>query len=218
MAAISAGLSDTAARQGLEQLGPARGIAEPLLRPLARETHHPIGRRRTGTDPDHADAIAYAAASEQFREGDKPGIAGNAADIVRVMGARRVADDVDDGAAAARLHERIEGAGHVDGAEHLQIPGRAPSGLVDVEQCAAGNGAGVVDEDVDIRKLLGQPRHIGAVRKIGGVGADGDLGILSRAACVRCRDRWRCARPGQDCSPPRREPRRPRARCRANRR
>ena len=102
MAAISAGLPTPPRGRGLEQLGPARRIAEPLLRPLARETDHPIGRRRPGTDPDHADAIAYAAASERFRERREPGIAGHAANVLGVMGARRVADDVDDDAAAAR--------------------------------------------------------------------------------------------------------------------
>src|SRR4029079_4534720 len=126
-------------------------------------------------DPDHADAVAYAAAPERFREGRKPGIAGHAANVLGVLGTRRVADDVDDDAAAARFHERIEGAGHVDGAEHFQIPGHAPPRLVARKQGPAGDRAGVVDKYVHRRELRGQPRHVGAVRQIGGVGADGDL-------------------------------------------
>src|SRR4029079_14989353 len=100
-------------------------------------------------DPDHADAVAYAAAPERFREGRKPGIAGHAANVLGVLGTRRVADDVEEDPAAARFHERIEGAGHVDGAEHFQIPGRAPPRLVDVEQGPDGHSAGVVDEYAD---------------------------------------------------------------------
>src|SRR6185503_9931781 len=102
----------------------------------------PVGRRRPGTDPDHADAITYAAASERFRERREPGIAGHAANVLGVMGARRVTDDV-------------------DGAEHFQIPGRAPPRLVDVEQGPAGDRAGVVDKYVHLRELRGQPRHVG---------------------------------------------------------
>jgi hypothetical protein len=88
------------------------------------------------------------------------------------MGARGVADDVDDGAAAARLHKGIEDARHVHGAEHLQVPGRAPARLVDIKQRAAGDRAGIVDEDVDVREQPRKPRHVGAVAEIGRVGAN----------------------------------------------
>ena len=91
------------------------------------------------------------------------------------MGARGVADDVDDGAAAARLHQGIEGARHVDGAEHLQVPGCAPARLVDIEQRAGGDRAGIVDEDVDVREQPRKPCHVGAVAEIGRVGANRDV-------------------------------------------
>src|SRR5262249_33653206 len=100
------------------------------------------------------------------------GVAGDATDVVRIFGLRRRADHVDDDAGPALFHQRIKSAAHVDVAEHLEVPGRAPALLVDLDQVAARNGAGVVDENVDAGKRRGDLVDVGAVGEIGGENVD----------------------------------------------
>jgi hypothetical protein len=56
-----------------------------------------------------------------------------------------------------RLHQREVGAGQIDVAEDLEVPGLTPACLVDLLDRAAGNGAGIVDEDVDLGKVAREP-------------------------------------------------------------
>ena len=80
------------------------------------------------------------------------------------MGLRRIAGDVDNDARAPFLHQRIIGPTHIDITEHLQIPGLAPGLLVDIEQLAAGNGAGIIHQNVNHRKISRQTLDRAAVR------------------------------------------------------
>src|SRR5262249_7061197 len=95
------------------------------------------------------------------------------------------ADVVDDHPAAARLHLRIDRAGEVDVAEHLQLPGVAPGRLIDLVDRAAGNVAGVVDEDVDVGGILHQFLDVRRVAQIHHVGGRIDLVLRSQAVGER---------------------------------
>src|SRR5262249_9210984 len=106
-------------------------------------------------------------AAERLRECGQRSIAGHAAYIFGIVGVGGVADDVDDHTTAARFHQPIEGPAHVDIAEHFQVPGPAPRGFVDRKQRAAGDGAGVVDENVDCGIVARQPLDVAAVRQVG---------------------------------------------------
>ena len=64
----------------------------------------------------------------------------------------------------------------VDVAEHLERPGLLPALQADVGDAAAGDGAGVVDEDVDVGKGLVHAQALGGIRQVGRVGRD--LGIV----------------------------------------
>ena len=81
----------------------------------------------------------------------------------------------------ARLHLRIDGAGDVDVAEHLQLPGVAPCRLVDLVDRAARNVAGIVDEDVDIGGILHELRDIRGFAQVDDVGGRVDLMGRSQA-------------------------------------
>src|SRR5205085_1533515 len=124
-------------------------VAELVLRPRLQQRHVPIGTDGAGIDADHADIVGEALAAERAGERHQRGIAGAAADVVGVELFTGGADIVDDDAAAARLHLRVDRAGQVDVAEHFQLPGVTPGRLVDLVDRAAGNVTGIVDEDVD---------------------------------------------------------------------
>ncbi len=81
---------------------------------------------------------------------------GAAADIIGVEFFTGSTDVVDDDAMAARLHLRIDDAGEIDVAEHFQLPGVSPCRFVDLVDRAAGNVAGIVDEDVDVGGIFCQ--------------------------------------------------------------
>src|SRR5258707_9504710 len=81
-------------------------------------------------------------------------VAGAAADVVGIELFAGGADVVDDDAMAARFHLGVDGAGEVDVAEHFEVPGVTPGRLVDLVDRAAGNIAGIVDENVDVGGIL----------------------------------------------------------------
>ena len=56
----------------------------------------------------------------------------------------------------ALLHGGVERARHVDVAEHLQIPRLPPALVVDLVKAASRDGAGVVDQDIDVGMLGGE--------------------------------------------------------------
>src|SRR5262249_34088758 len=73
-----------------------------------------------------------------------------ARDVVRVRALEGSAHDIDDDAAAARAHPRVDDPGQVDITEDLQIPRLAPGCRVDHCQRAGWNVAGIVHKDVDV--------------------------------------------------------------------
>jgi hypothetical protein len=113
------------------------------------------------------------------------GVAGAAADVVGVELFAGRADVVDDDAVPARLHLRIDRAGEVDVAEHLQLPGVTPGRLVDLVDRAARDVAGIVDEDVDIGGFLDEPCDVLALRR----------STTWAVAPIWCAERSRSARP-----------------------
>jgi hypothetical protein len=102
----------------------------------------PLGRDGAGVHRDHANIVPVARAAERLAHDDDGRIARRDADRRRAFDDRADAGDVDDRPAAAPGHQRVKGAAHVDVAEHLQVPRRAPACFV-VEQRPAGNRASV---------------------------------------------------------------------------
>ena len=93
--------------------------------------------------------------------------------------------------------KRIEGAAHVDIAEDLEVPGLAPCRLVDIEQAAAGNGAGIVHQDVDVGIIAGELVDLAAVGEVGGDRVDTNIRFLSDRR-LRCGQRVGAARDDDD--------------------
>src|SRR5262249_22260052 len=136
------------------QVGPLLRIAELFLGADAQTADRTLGLDIAGVHADDAHAIFDAEAAERARERDQSGIAGRAGEIVVVELLRREADDVDDHARTARLHAAIEFAAHVDVSEDLQLPGLTPARVVELEQVAFRDRAGIVDQNVDRAGLL----------------------------------------------------------------
>src|SRR5439155_26773000 len=84
------------------------------------------------------------------------GVAGAAADIIGVEFFAGGADVVDDDAVTARLHLGVDQPGQIDEAENLELPGVTPVRLVDLVDRAAGNIAGIVNENVDVGRIAGE--------------------------------------------------------------
>ena len=71
------------------------------------------------------------------------------------------AHDVDDDAALARAHVRIDDAGQIDVAVDLDVPGLAPGLAVDLRERAGRDVAGIVDQDIDVRAGLAERLDLG---------------------------------------------------------
>ena len=121
-----------------------------------------------GLMPSDADAVGVRGAAERPREGHQARVGGAARDVGRVHLLAGRADDVDDDAALLLFHGRIDRARQVDIAEHLQVPGLAPGVFVHFQEVAAGNGAGVVDEDVEVSRPCRELFCCAALRNIDG--------------------------------------------------
>jgi hypothetical protein len=76
---------------------------------------------------------------------------------------------------SARLHLRVDRPRQVDVAEHLQLPGVAPGRLVDLVDRAAGNVAGIVDQDVDVGGVLRQAHEVLALAQVDDMRGSVDL-------------------------------------------
>src|SRR4051812_25217074 len=122
------------------------------------------GRRRMHADDAHA--VLARALAHGLGERGEAGVGRGAAHVLERMRLARHADDVDDDAALARLHARIELARQVDEAEHLKLPRVAPLRLVERLDRAARDVAGVVDQDIDAGALFGEPPERRAVAQI----------------------------------------------------
>jgi hypothetical protein len=83
----------------------------------------------------------------------------------------------------------IEVAAHVDVAEDLQVPGLAPARVVQLEQVALRDRAGIVDQDVDAACLLDHGLARLGPRQIGGMNLDRHVvprpDLVARALEVR---------------------------------
>src|SRR5581483_6522943 len=102
-----------------------------------------------------ADAEAADVEGEALGEVHQSGVGGASGDVAGGWLAAGVADDVEDGAGAALAHPRQQRAGEPDVAPQLEVVGGAPGLIVDAVDGAAGDGAGIVDKDID----LPQPVH-----------------------------------------------------------
>ena len=165
----------TAERQALLEFLVAVFIAELMPSPGLQQRDMPVGADGAGIDADHTDIVGEALAAERAGECHQRGVAGAAADIVGVEFLAGRTDVVDDNAVSARLHLRIDGAGEIDIAEHLQFPGVAPGRLVNLVDRAAGDVAGIVDEDVDIGGFLHQAGNVLRLTEIDDMGRCVDL-------------------------------------------
>ncbi len=76
---------------------------------------------------------------------------------------------------AARFHLGVDRAGEVDIAEHLQLPGVTPGGLVDLVDRAARNIAGIVDENVDVGGILRKPGNVLTLAQVDDMSGGVDL-------------------------------------------
>ncbi len=70
----------------------------------------------------------------------------------------------------------------MDVAEHFELPAFDPALHGEILDAAAGYGAGIVDEDVDVGEALHGALTGGTLRKVGSVGLDLDL--MARADLV----------------------------------
>src|SRR6202790_2038683 len=158
-----AGMGGAAERQDLLKFLVAVFVAELVLGAGLQQRDVAVGADRPLIDADHADVVGKALAAERAGERHQCGIAGTAADVIGVEFFAGSTDVVDDHAMAAGFHLRVDRAGEVDVAEHLQLPGVTPGRLIDLVDRTAGNIAGIVDENIDVGGVLHQ---FGDVRRV----------------------------------------------------
>src|SRR5690606_6241428 len=143
-------------RQVAEELGEALGVAVERLGALAIERRHALGGDRPGVDADYADAVGVGSAAERAGKGHETGVGRASGDVGSVELLAGGADDVDDDAAAPRLHPCVDEARQVHISEYLEVPGAPPRGFVDAEQGAARYRARVVHENVELARPFGE--------------------------------------------------------------
>src|SRR5260370_6185848 len=168
-------MGGTAERQALLKLGVAALVTELVFCAGLEQGDVAVGADRAGIDADQADVVGEALAAECAGECHDRGIAGAAADIVCVEPFAGGADVVDDETVSACLHLRVDRAGEVDIAERLEVPGVTPGRLVDLVERAAGNVAGIVDEDVDVGGILRKSCKILWFTQVNDMGGGVDL-------------------------------------------
>src|SRR5438874_93514 len=177
-------------RDPAELVGRFRGrahLADGLARRLRLLLHQLIpalrarGRRRHGRDED---AALRAEVGEPLGEIHERRVGCAAREIGRRRVARGRPGDVDDAAAALGLHDREHGARHANVAHELEAPVVEPLGVRDLEEAAAADRAGVVDEHVDAAAsgTLGLRDDALHLRQLREVGADGDRVFLTAGA------------------------------------
>src|SRR6202035_2402336 len=135
-------------------LPPAVLIAVLRCGALAAQDFDAIGQHRTRIDADDTHAGCGAPAADGAGERHQAGIAHGAGDIGGVEPFAAEPDNVDDDAALTLAHHAQIKPRQADIAENFEIPAGAPGRLVDVVERAARNGAGIVDQDVDVGKRL----------------------------------------------------------------
>src|SRR5438876_6492008 len=138
-----AGMRGAAERKSLLKLLVAVLVAELVFGAGLQQGDVAVGSNRTRIDADDADVVGEALAAERAGECHQRGVAGAAADVIGIELLAGGADVIDDDAVAARSHLGIDRAGEIDVAEHLQLPGVTPGGLVDLVDRAARNIAGI---------------------------------------------------------------------------
>ena len=130
----------------------------------------------------------------------------------------RRADDVDDHPGPPRLHRRIDHPAERDVAEHLQVPRPPPPLVIDRQQIARRNGAGVVHQDVELARLRRHAAHRGVARQVGGDRPHVDLPPRPDRRGRRIQRRLLARHQDQRCSLRRPAPRPTRGRCPSSRR
>src|SRR3954451_19390032 len=115
------GLDDVA-----HQLLVAAFVAALRLRLCLHERDDAIRPGRRRMHADHAHTVLARALAHRLGESGEAGVGRGTAHVFERMALARHADDVDDDAALARLHARIELARQVDEAEDLELPRVAP--------------------------------------------------------------------------------------------
>src|SRR4029453_15949849 len=102
----------------------------PVVRPagaieslLFHQTNQPLGCHRAWADRHDANPIPGADTAKRLGKCCEGSIARDPTDIFRSVRISRVADNIDDNAALALLHEGVKGPAHIDIAEDLQVPG-----------------------------------------------------------------------------------------------
>ena len=119
-----------------------------------------VGADRPRIDATDADVVGEALAAECARERHKRSIARAATDVISLEFFTGGADIIHYDAMASRFHLRVDGAGEIDKAEHLQLPGTTPGRLIDLVDRSARNISGIVDEDVDVGGILHELRNV----------------------------------------------------------
>jgi hypothetical protein len=155
-------------RQVAQHFLPAVFIAERRLRPRLRQRDAALGAGCRRIDPEDAHAPLHGSAADGPGECHQRGIAGRPADVVVARAASGRAGDVDDGAGALLLHAGEIELRHVDVTHHLEVPRLLPACHGQIEQAAAGDGAGVVDQNRDVGVGRRHPLPLGRARQIGG--------------------------------------------------
>ncbi len=169
------GAGDSAEGVVGEEFAEAFGVAEFGLGAVFEQHGLAFGFGGAGVDADDADAVFLAGVAEGAGEGHQAGVAGGAGDVGGGEFLAGGADDVDDDAGFARRHLRVDLPAERDEAEDLEVPGFSPGIVVHAEQGAGGNGAGVVDQEVDFAGSLGDAQDFGFLGEVGGDGLDLDL-------------------------------------------
>ncbi len=136
------------------------------LGPRPQQSLDPIGGDRSGVDADDPHTIARRRGPERPREGHQGGVAAAAGDGVRLEAFARRPDDIDHDAAPFP-QSRVKRAGEADGAEHLEVPRGPPSGVVDREQVAGRDRAGVVDQHVERPRRRRDPLDLSWLGQVG---------------------------------------------------
>jgi MFS family permease len=138
------------------ELRPAVGVAEPRLGLGAQQVGEPVGDDETGVDGHDAHAAAQRSRAERLRHRHQRGVAHAAGDVGRLRAEAGAADHVDDHAVPLGDEPRQQQPAQVHVAEDLQVPRVAQPLVVDGDEVATGDRAGVVHDDVDDVDRLGQ--------------------------------------------------------------
>ena len=134
-----------------QQFLPAGFIAKALLSHRFVQGDNTIRHRRARMQAQHTHAVGDRSLTDCLGKSVQGSVASCATDVQVRMGHATHTDHVHYHAMPARPHMREHRACEVDVTEYLQFPRVAPSRLVDTQQPARRNIAGVVHQNVHLR-------------------------------------------------------------------